>query len=58
MEKLFAALREKHQGFEVVDVRFLVARNEVDGRDAGRIDGALAKAVREAELVDIATAVL
>ena len=56
MHKLFAALREKHPGCEVVDVRFLVDHNEVNGRDASLLDAAFAKAVKTAERVELADA--
>jgi hypothetical protein len=56
MEKLFAALRERHPGYDVVDVRFLVDQNKVDGRPAEELDDAFAKAIRKAKRVDLATA--
>jgi hypothetical protein len=55
MEKLFAALRERHPGYEPVDVRFLVNQMEVNGRSASALDEELAKAVASAEVVPIET---
>ena len=55
MKKLFAALRERHPGYDVCDVRFLVDNNELDGRPAEDLDAAFAKAIRAAERVDLAT---
>ena len=55
MQKLFAALRERHPGYEPVDVRFLVNQMEVDGRSAGVLDAQLAKAVADAEVVAFET---
>lgn len=54
MEKLFAALRERHPGYEVADVRFLVAAGEVTGRPAEELDEAFAHAIRNAERVNLA----
>lgn len=56
MEKLFAALRERHPGYDVVDVRFLVDHNHVNGRSASALDRAFAKAISDAERIDLATA--
>ncbi len=56
MEKLFDALREKHPGYDVVDVRFLVDYQSTDGRQAAEFDGEFADAVRKAKRVDLATA--
>ncbi len=53
MEKLFAALREKHPGFDVVDFRLLANQHEADGQDVEQIDAAFAEAVRTAESRDI-----
>lgn len=55
MEKLFAALHEKHPGYKVVDVRFLIDFNEADGRRAVDLDEAFAKAISKAERIDRAT---
>lgn len=49
MEKLFAAIRDRHPGFEVVDVKLLANQHEVDGQDASELDEQLARAVREAD---------
>jgi hypothetical protein len=57
MEKLFAALRERHPGYDVVDVRFLVDQSRVDGRPAEELDGAFAEAIQKAKRVDLATAI-
>lgn len=54
MEKLFAALREQHLGFEVVDVRFMVSQREVKEFDLDRLDEQLAHAVNTAERIDLA----
>lgn len=51
MEKFFAALREQHPGFEVVDVRFLAERTAARDQDAGSMDADLADAVRSASCV-------
>lgn len=56
MEKMFAALRERHPGYEVVDVRFLVDQHEANGRPAQELDKAFAKAIRIADRIDLATA--
>jgi len=53
MEKLFAALREKHHGCDVVDVRFSIHHGEVNGMPASSMDAALANAVKSAKQVDI-----
>ena len=55
MQKLFAALRERHLGYEPVDVRFLVNQMDVDGRSASALDAQLAKAVADAEVVAFET---
>jgi hypothetical protein len=54
MEKLFAALEEKHFGYKVADVRFLVEHSSADGNEGISLDESLAKAVREAVQADIA----
>jgi hypothetical protein len=56
MEKLFAALRERHPGYDVVDVRFLVDQTQVDGSPAENLDSAFAEAILKAKRVDLATA--
>lgn len=50
MEKLFAAIRDRHPGCEIVDVRFLVNKLELDpaGHDVDALDVALANAVKNA----------
>ncbi|MCO6383760.1 hypothetical protein [Oceanicola sp. 502str15] len=50
MDKLFAAIRDRHPGCEIVDVRFLVNKLQLDpnGHDVDDLDEALAGAVREA----------
>lgn len=50
MKKLFDAIRNQHPGCEVVDVRFLVNKLELDdeGHDVGELDRLLAKAVENA----------
>lgn len=55
MDKLFAALRERHSGFDVVDVRFLVDQSKVDGRPGQDLDEAFAVSILKAKRVDIAT---
>ena len=55
MEKLFAALEEKHFGYKVADVRFLVDQSSADGNEGISLDSRLAKAVRDAVPADIAT---
>lgn len=53
-EKLFAAIRAKHPGHEVVDAHFTVAPREADNQPVADLAEALAAAVRDAEPVDIA----
>lgn len=50
MEKLFAAIRDRHPGCEVMDVRFLVNKLELDpkGHDVEELDCALAAAIKNA----------
>ena len=50
MEKLFAAIRDQHPGCEVVDVRFLVNKGQLDpkGHDVDKLDDSLADAVLNA----------
>ena len=58
MEKLFAALRERHLGYDVVDVRFLLDFSEVSGQRAADLDEAFAKSIVNAKRVDISTLAL
>ena len=55
MEKLFAALKAQHLGFEVVDVRLLANQLEVNGRAAVDLDAEFADAITSAVAVDIAS---
>ena len=55
MEKLFAALRERHPGKEIVDVRFLLDFSEVNGQRAADLDEAFSKAIVNAKRVDVST---
>jgi hypothetical protein len=48
MEKFFAAIRDQHPDFEVVDVRFLAERSAACDQDAGDMDALLAEAVKNA----------
>lgn len=57
MDKLFAALRERHPGFSVVDVRFLVAQGDADGKTGPDLDEAFARSVFNAKRVDVEQAV-
>ncbi len=56
MEKLFDALHEKHPGCEVRDVKFIVNVNDVKGQKAADIDGRLADIVKNAKILDDASA--
>lgn len=53
MNQLFAAIREQHPGFEVMDVRLLANQNEVDNQDPEQLDVEFAAAVRSAEEMQI-----
>ncbi|GAP24002.1 hypothetical protein GLF_0884 [Gluconobacter frateurii NBRC 101659] len=53
MEKLFAALRSLHEGYEVVDVRFLPAPAVEDGFDVSELDNLLAHAVKVADDINV-----
>ncbi len=50
MDKLFDAIRDQHPGCEVVDVRFLVNKLELnpDGHDVDALDMELAEAIQNA----------
>lgn len=50
MEKLFAAIRDRHPGCEVIDVRFSVNKLDLDpkGHDVDELDAALAEAIKNA----------
>ncbi len=50
MEKLFDAIRDQHPGCEVVDVRFLVNKLELqdEGHDVDALDASLAEAIMNA----------
>ena len=50
MNMLFAAIREQHPGFEVMDIRLLANREEVDGQSPADLDRPFAAAVRASEL--------
>ena len=58
MEKLFQAVRERHPGFEVLDVKLLANQYEVADQSAAELDASFAEAVKTAkgpiELADIA----
>lgn len=54
MNQLFDALRERHPGYDVVDVRFLVQQG--DGRHGNDLDASVAQAIRNAKRVDMADA--
>ncbi|MBM2576095.1 hypothetical protein JQC91_07240 [Jannaschia sp. Os4] len=49
MEKLYAALRDKHPNAEVRDVKFIVNPSKVDDQDLDALDEGLAEVVREAQ---------
>ena len=49
MEKLFAAVRDQHPGFEVLDVKLLANQHEVDGQAADQLDDMFAHAIRNAD---------
>ncbi len=55
MKQLFDALREKHAGYDVVDLRLLANAQEVNGRQASELDGEFAVSVREAVSFDPST---
>ncbi len=46
MEKLFEALREKYDGAEVRDVKFMVNASEANDQSVGDLDSQLAEVVR------------
>lgn len=50
MEKLFGAIRDQHPGCDVVDVRFLVNKLQLDpnGHDVDALESALADAISNA----------
>lgn len=55
MEKLFAAVRDRHPGFDVVDFRLLVDQRSEGSESADDLDAQLAAAVASAELKDLST---
>ena len=56
MEKLFDALRAKHPGHEVRDIKFIVNIDDVHGQQADDVDQCLADAVKDAEILHDASA--
>jgi len=52
MEKLFAELRKRHPGYEVVDVRFTIDQREPCRKNPD-LDAQMAKAVRKAKRVEL-----
>ena len=56
MEKLFGALRSKHPGFDVRDVKFVVNLDEINGQKAADLDAGLAEVVKNAEILTDASA--
>lgn len=55
MEKLFGALRAKHYGYDVVDVRFTFDASKSMYMSFSEFDAAMAYAVENAVEVDVAT---
>lgn len=51
LDKLFAAIRDQHSGYEIVDFRLLANQNEANGQDVEQLDVDFAQAVENA--VDI-----
>lgn len=49
MEKLFAAIRDQHPDFEVLDVKLLANNHEVADQDAASLDSAFQEAITDAE---------
>lgn len=55
MEKLFAALQEKHPGYEVRDIKFIMNVDDIDGQKASDVDAKMADIVKHAEILEDAS---
>ena len=55
MNQLFDALRQRHDGYDVVDLRLLANAHEVNGRSASELDPEFADAVKNAVELDLET---
>ncbi|WP_299285329.1 hypothetical protein [uncultured Tateyamaria sp.] len=55
MEKLFAALQEKHPGYEVRDIKFIMNVDDIDGQKASDVDANMANIVKHAEILEDAS---
>lgn len=53
MNQLFEALREMHEGYDVVDIRLLANAEEVNGRSGPELDAEFAQAVRSSKEIDL-----
>lgn len=49
MDKLFAAFSERHPGFELQDVKFIMDPSEASGQSVASLDERMAEIVRTAE---------
>lgn len=55
MEKLFAALQDKHPGYEVRDIKFIMNVDDIDGQKASDVDSKMALVVKNAEILEDAS---
>lgn len=54
MDQLFAALQEKHPGYEVRDIKFIMNVDDIHGQKASDIDAKMADVVKNATLLESA----